>query len=57
MPGHVGTDIILNIGNVHAAADPDVTRRRLARLGVETEGVSDDETPEHIEGDRREFPR
>jgi len=45
MPGHVGTDIILNIGNVHAAADPDVTRRRLARLGVETEGVSDDELP------------
>ena len=44
MPGHVGTDIVLNMSNVHTS-DPDEARRSLARLGIATEGVSDDEIP------------
>jgi NAD(P)-dependent dehydrogenase (short-subunit alcohol dehydrogenase family) len=43
MPGHVGTDIIINSDRVHGSDDLDEARRQLARLGVATEGASDDE--------------
>jgi NAD(P)-dependent dehydrogenase (short-subunit alcohol dehydrogenase family) len=43
MPGHVGTDIILNASQVHGSGGLDDLRRHLARLGVATESISDDE--------------
>jgi NAD(P)-dependent dehydrogenase (short-subunit alcohol dehydrogenase family) len=39
MPGHVGTDIVIN----SLPTDLDEARRQIARHGVPTEGVSDDE--------------
>jgi NAD(P)-dependent dehydrogenase (short-subunit alcohol dehydrogenase family) len=43
MPGHVGTDIVINSRRVHGSDDLVEARRQLARFGVATEGVSDDE--------------
>jgi NAD(P)-dependent dehydrogenase (short-subunit alcohol dehydrogenase family) len=43
MPGHVGTDIILNVSQVHGSGGLDDLRGHLARLGVATESISDDE--------------
>ena len=42
MPGHVGTDIVINSPQI-LPMDLDEARRQLARHGVPTEGVSDDE--------------
>jgi NAD(P)-dependent dehydrogenase (short-subunit alcohol dehydrogenase family) len=43
MPGHVGTDILINSRQVHGSDNLDEARRLLARLGVATDGVSDEE--------------
>ena len=42
MPGHVGTDIVINSRQI-LLMDLDEARRQVARHGVPTEGVSDDE--------------
>jgi NAD(P)-dependent dehydrogenase (short-subunit alcohol dehydrogenase family) len=42
MPGHVGTDIVLNSRET-LGTDLDEARRQLARHGVPTDGVTDDE--------------
>ncbi len=42
MPGHVGTDIVLN-SRENLGTDLDEARRQLARHGVPTDGVTDDE--------------
>jgi NAD(P)-dependent dehydrogenase (short-subunit alcohol dehydrogenase family) len=42
MPGHVGTDIVINSRQL-LLTDLDEARRQLARHGVPTDGVSDDE--------------
>jgi NAD(P)-dependent dehydrogenase (short-subunit alcohol dehydrogenase family) len=42
MPGHVGTDIVINSRRI-LPTDLDEARRQLARHGVPIEGVSDDE--------------
>jgi NAD(P)-dependent dehydrogenase (short-subunit alcohol dehydrogenase family) len=47
MPGHVGTDIVINSRQI-LLMDLDEARRQLARHGVPTEGVSDDEIPDMV---------
>jgi NAD(P)-dependent dehydrogenase (short-subunit alcohol dehydrogenase family) len=42
MPGHIGTDIVLNSREI-LGADLDEARRMLASRGLETDGVSDDD--------------
>ena len=51
MPGHIGTDIVINSGRLHgsdpqtmSAADLDAVRQRMSRnLGLDLSGVSDDD--------------
>jgi NAD(P)-dependent dehydrogenase (short-subunit alcohol dehydrogenase family) len=40
MPGHIGTDIVLNSREL-LGVDLDETRKQMARRGIETEGLSD----------------
>jgi NAD(P)-dependent dehydrogenase (short-subunit alcohol dehydrogenase family) len=47
MPGHVGTDIVINSRQI-LLTDLDEARRQLTRHGVPTEGVSDDEIPDMV---------
>jgi NAD(P)-dependent dehydrogenase (short-subunit alcohol dehydrogenase family) len=42
MPGHIGTDIVLNSREL-LGVDLDETRKQMARRGLETEGLSDDD--------------
>jgi hypothetical protein len=42
VPGHVGTDIVINSREM-LGTDLDETRRQLARRGLATDDVSDDE--------------
>ena len=42
MPGHIGTDIVLNSREI-LGVDIDETHRQLARRGLPTDGVSDDD--------------
>jgi NAD(P)-dependent dehydrogenase (short-subunit alcohol dehydrogenase family) len=53
MPGHIGTDIVLNSRTVHGAADPVAemiaVRTEMARRGIPADGVSDDDLRKMIQ--------
>jgi NAD(P)-dependent dehydrogenase (short-subunit alcohol dehydrogenase family) len=54
MPGHIGTDIVINSQRVHARNEPaedraDEVRNMLASRGVPTEGMSDDDLLQLVE--------
>jgi hypothetical protein len=43
MPGHIGTDIVHNSRKVLGDADPSTIRTNMARRGIPTESMSDDD--------------
>jgi NAD(P)-dependent dehydrogenase (short-subunit alcohol dehydrogenase family) len=57
MPGHIGTDIVINSRKVHARAEPAVSedeqlaliRQGMAQRGMPTDGMSDDDLRQLVE--------
>jgi NAD(P)-dependent dehydrogenase (short-subunit alcohol dehydrogenase family) len=62
MPGHIGTSIVINSGKIlgrdpkeMSAADLAQARERLARLGIDTSGASDDQIRQALQAQAEQF--
>ncbi len=56
MPGHIGTDIVLNSREI-LGVDLDGARTQMARRGLATDGMSDDDIQNLMKTVRRDVPR